>query len=327
MRKLLAVFAAAALAGGAWQASNNFQLDGLDRLRLVPRGAEPAANDEDEATEPANLGREVVRIASFNVQEFDESKADRPSVMQHLARIVQQFDVVALQEVQAQHRDVMAELVAAANAAGRQYAYVLSPRLGRAGPPEQFAYLFDTARVELDRSELYVVNDPHDLLHREPFVAWFRARGPAPDAAFTFTLVNVRVDPVLAEQELDVLADVFAKVRHDGRGEDDVILLGDLQSDDRWLGRLQDLPNVAWAISGLPTNTRGNAQYDNLIFNTQATNEFTGAIGVYDFLRELNLSLDEALEISDHLPVWAEFSVYEGGRRGRVATLPSERRP
>src|SRR5690606_28549230 len=39
VRKLLAVVAAAALAGGAWQASKHFELVGLDQLRLAPRGA------------------------------------------------------------------------------------------------------------------------------------------------------------------------------------------------------------------------------------------------------------------------------------------------
>lgn len=322
MRKLLAVVAAAALAGGAWQASKHFELVGLDQLRLAPRGANLSTSDDEEATSPFMASREVVRIASFNLTAFDERKAGQPAVLERLARIIAQFDVVAVQEVQAQYRDVVADLIAAVNSGGRKFDYVLSPRLGRAAPLEQYAFLFDTERLELDRSELYVVNDPHDLLHREPLVGWFRVRGPEPSAAFTFTLVNIRVDPLLAEQELDVLADVFIKVRNDGRGEDDVILLGDLQSDDQWLGRLQDLPNIAWAISGLPTNTRGDAQFDNLIFDTQATNEFTGVIGVFDFLRELNLTLDQALEISDHLPVWAEFSIYEGGRPTRITTLP-----
>ena len=32
--------------------------------------------------------------------------------------------------------------------------------------------------------------------------------------------------------------------------------------------------------------------------------------------------MDEALEVSDHLPVWAEFTIYEGGQAGRIATRP-----
>ena len=35
-------------------------------------------------------------------------------------------------------------------------------------------------------------------------------------------------------------------------------------------------------------------------------------------------NVEQALEISDHFPVWAEFSVYEGGQQGRVASRPEE---
>ena len=33
-------------------------------------------------------------------------------------------------------------------------------------------------------------------------------------------------------------------------------------------------------------------------------------------MREFELTMPEALEVSEHLPVWAEFSVYEGGQAG-----------
>jgi hypothetical protein len=92
------------------------------------------------------------------------------------------------------------------------------------------------------------------------------------------------------------------------------------------MGDLGRLSNVAWAISGVPTNVRGTKLYDNIVYHSLATGEFTGRAGVFDFLREFNLNQDEALEISDHLPVWAEFSVYEGGQPGRVAARPGQPR-
>jgi hypothetical protein len=49
------------------------------------------------------------------------------------------------------------------------------------------------------------------------------------------------------------------------------------------------------------------------------TVENTGQLGVFDFLKHFNLSLDDALEISDHLPVWADFSCLEGQSVRRVA--------
>jgi hypothetical protein len=39
-------------------------------------------------------------------------------------------------------------------------------------------------------------------------------------------------------------------------------------------------------------------------------------------MREHNLTMEQALEVSDHLPVWAEFSSTEGGLPGRIATKP-----
>jgi endonuclease/exonuclease/phosphatase family metal-dependent hydrolase len=238
-----------------------------------------------------------------------------------LAEIVRQFDIVAIQEIRSR-ADILPQFVDEVNAGKRHYDYVIGPRLGRTSSKEQYAFVFDTASIEIDRTALYTVSDPDDLMHREPLVGWFRVRGPPPEEAFTFSLVNIHTDPDETDQELDALADVFRVVRDDGRGEDDVIVLGDLNVDEAHLGRLGQISNIHWAISRVATNTRGTKQYDNIVFSSLATSEYTGRWGVFDMIRQFNLTMDEALEISDHQPVWAEFSLQEGGVRGRVATRP-----
>ena len=82
------------------------------------------------------------------------------------------------------------------------------------------------------------------------------------------------------------------------------------------------MSNVAWVISGVPTNTRGTKLYDNVVFDVQATSEFTGGAGVVNLMQDYKLTLEQALEISDHLPIWAEFDLYEGGQPGRLAARP-----
>ena len=154
-------------------------------------------------------------------------------------------------------------------------------------------------------------------------VASFRVRGPPPDQAFTFSLIDIHTEPAEAEAECNALAQVYRAVQNDGRGEDDVILLGDFNADEKKFGLLKTLPNIGWAISGTFTNTKQTHTYDNLIFNRAATVEFTGRCGVFDVLREFNLTLDQALQVSDHFPAWAEFSVYEGGRPGGIANRQS----
>lgn len=275
-----------------------------------------------DSAPPVQRDGETIRIASFNIQVFGQSKADKPVVMEYLARIARYFDVIAIQEVRSKVQDVVPRLVDKINETGAHYDWVIGPPIGRTVSTEQYAYIFDRASIEVDRSQLYTVDDPDDLLHREPYVGWFRVRGPSPDQAFTFTLINIHTDPDETDTELDVLDDVLLAVQNDGRGEDDVILLGDLNVDDRNMGELGRLSGVAWAISGVPTNVRGTKTYDNIVFQSVATPEFTGRAGVFDFMREFNLTMDQALEISDHLPVWAEFSIYEGGQPGRVASQP-----
>ncbi|MCP4194523.1 MAG: endonuclease/exonuclease/phosphatase [Planctomycetaceae bacterium] len=265
---------------------------------------------------------QVIRIATFNIDAFNETKSHKPRVMNVLSRIARQFDVIAIQEIQSDADDIIPRLVDLMNKSGQRYDYAIGPRLGPVGAQEQYAFIFNGQSVLLDRAELYTVDDQDDLLLREPFVGWFRAVGPNKTEAFTFSLVNVRVDPTNANAERKVLDDVVHAVRDDGREEDDVIILGDFRAAARELGDLDRLSDVSYAVSHIPTNTHGDQSWSNIVVQKNSTIEFTGRGGVFDFLREYNMNLEEAAEVSDHLPVWAEFSIYEGGQAGRIAELP-----
>jgi endonuclease/exonuclease/phosphatase family metal-dependent hydrolase len=295
---------------------------GLDRISLPGLPGKPAST---ELGQPP--GGETIRIASFNIQAFGHAKLEKPQVMEKLVNIVRRFDVVAIQEVRSQQQDVLPRFVDLINGPGgaQQYDFVISQRLGRTNSKEQYAFVFDARRIEIDRRYAYTVADPGDRLHREPFVAAFRVRGPPPDQAFTFTLINIHTDPDEVDQELNALDDVYRAVQNDGRGEDDVILLGDLNTHSGRLGELGRIPYLTCAIAEKKTNTRQDKQYDNILFHSEATSEFTGRSGVVNFRDEFGLTLQQALEISDHLPIWAEFNVYEGGKPGYVAGRASMR--
>jgi deoxyribonuclease-1-like protein len=268
------------------------------------------------------VGRgEAIRIATFNIQVFGQSKLEKPHVMEVLARTVRRFDVVAIQEIRSSNQDVMPRFVELINSDGSRYDFVIGPRLGRTSSKEQYAFVFDSTRIGIDPQSIYTMADPHDLLHREPLVARFYVRGPPVGEAFTFTLVNIHTDPDETRQELDALADVFRIAQT--QGEDDVILLGDLNVDDRRMGELGRLPGIAWVISGQPTNTRRTRQYDNLVFDARATVEYTGVANVFDLQSEFGLTLEQVLEVSDHLPVWAEFSPYENYSGRGLASRPA----
>jgi deoxyribonuclease-1-like protein len=273
------------------------------------------------------FGGPTIKIASFNIQVFGDKKAQDRDAMATIAAIIHNFNVVAIQEIRTQDDYFLDNFLRTwVNQNGRVYDKVVGPRLGRSNSKEQYAFLYDTATIQVNRNSVYTINDPDDLLHREPLVAMFRTRGPPPEQAFTFVLVNIHTDPDETDSELNALAQVYQAVRRNSGGEDDVIVLGDLNVDDSHLGDLARIDGVRPLIRGVYTNTRQNALYDNFVVHQPSTAEFSGRAGVFNYLPLYNQppaqAVERALRVSDHLPIWAEFNAYEATTPGRVAGRP-----
>jgi deoxyribonuclease-1-like protein len=317
-RIILLALPLAAIVGG-WHLAGQPNLGEIAQMISKPSdGAGPA---ESHGGGGLARGASTIRIASYDLHLLSESKLSMP-VAQTLASVLRQFDVVAIQGISLPNEETFARLVQLANSAGQAYDFVLGPRQGRIGAKRQFAFVYDTARVEMDRSLLYTVADPDNLLTSDPLVAEFRSRAVAESEAITFSLINVDVSLENTAAELDALDNVFRAVRDDGRGEDDVIMLGNLNADPKHLGQLGQLPYLTCAIAGVPSNTRGTKLVDNILFDERCVKEFTGGSGVLDIMQQFGLSMADVLEFSDHLPVWAELSVSEGGRGGPLARVP-----
>ena len=261
----------------------------------------------------------TVRIASFSLEAFGESKLKKAAVVETIVRMIRQFDVIALQHIQSKHQNIVPELLDKVNQSDRRYDYCIGPRVGSESNQQQFAFLFDTDRIETDRPQLYTIDDPQALIEFDPLVGWFRCKAVPIDKAFTFTLVNLRLDPLTIGKELKMLPDLIRSVRQDGRSEDDIILLGNFGYSDSEMRSLQNI-GMLMALEGIPTTVTGEAMLDNIVFPARATDEFTGRAGVVDFLRQLNLSIDQAFQISTHMPIWAEFFAAEGGSPGYTGT-------
>jgi endonuclease/exonuclease/phosphatase family metal-dependent hydrolase len=310
---------------------------GLNQLAVDPQapGAAPAyapgATPGSPVVQPTTTGAAapplgdgpIIRIASFNIEVFGKSKADNPPVIRTLAEIVRQFDLVAIQEIRTQDDYHLSNFVKLVNSTGRHYDFVVGPRVGNTKSTEQFAYLYDASKIMVDPTSVYTVGDPDNLLHREPHVASFMTRGVPSEEAFTFILVNVHTDPDVVPAELEALAEVYRVVRRASRGEDDVIMLGDFNADDRQIAkssRLGQIPGVTPLVAGAFSNARQNKLYDNVLIHGPSTTEYVGRSGVFNVMQQVNLSLAEAEQVSDHFPVWAEFSAYERDYTGRIAS-------
>jgi exonuclease III len=297
----------------------------------------PVGGSAQFAPPPVTQEPPSIRIASFNIQVFGDAKASKPYVMRALAQVVRSFDVIAIQEIRTQDNQFIQKFL-------RDYVNVgvtsggydarVSHRLGRTNSTEQYAFIFNTATIEVHPQFCAVIPDPEDRLHREPYVALFRTRIVAPYTPFTFTLINTHTDPDEVPEELDALYYVYQQVQRtpiDGAVEDDVILLGDLNTNvpaaspytpnvqqrsiaPTDLRLLATIPGIAPLIRKEATNTVGTRLHDNLLISSLNTIEYLDH-GVMDLRTALGITLttEQVGEISDHLPVWGKFSAIEGG--------------
>lgn len=262
------------------------------------------------ATGQASPDRTII-IGSFNIQTFGRATLSNPSVMGILVDIARRFDLLAIQELRSTEQHIVPQFVEMINADGSSFRYIVGPRQGYTISKEQYVYLYD-ARKLAPVSPPYVSHDASGKFHRAPLVGHFRSIELPPEEAFTFVVLNVHTDPDEIRFEIPELKTILERVRQENPHEDDFIVLGDLNAPPSYF---LDQGWFAWPHAAIDdqwtTNVRETKNYDNIVFDRQATREFTGRRSVFNFRRAYQLELNEALQVSDHFPVWAEFSIAE----------------
>ena len=141
---------------------------------LTEAQTSPSTNSQTNTT--AARDEDAITIASFNIQVFGQSKLKKSAAMNVLAKVVRRFDVVAIQEIRSK-KDVMRPFVELINSDGSRYDFVIGQRLGRTSSKEQYAFVFDTTRIQAMPGSTYTVPDLDDHLHREPLATSFRVVG------------------------------------------------------------------------------------------------------------------------------------------------------
>ena len=265
------------------------------------------------AQSPHRPAYRPIKIASWALDGFGPTKLASADARKYVSKVVRRYDIIALQQIASIERDLVPRLIDVINGTEHRYDYVMGSATGPRGRQEQLAFLFDTTAVLVDRGQTYTVTDPAEELTYDPMVASFRAAEPPSAESWTFSIVNVRIDMAEAATEVALLPSVINSVRRDGRGEDDVILMGLLQADDAYL-----LPTVGEnqfhaAVKHHSTDVFSRFQTSNILIDRNSTTEYLGRGGVFDFSRNYDLNPIEAEAVTSHLPVFAEFTAHEGG--------------
>ncbi|CAI9534989.1 unnamed protein product [Staurois parvus] len=127
-------------------------------------------------------------------------------------------------------------------------------------------------------------------------------------------------------EELENLYDVFLHVTSNWRCNN-LVIMGDFNAGCSYLSkkkrrslRLYSDPKFHWLIGDeVDTTVRESTKcpYDRIVVYGEELANLVNSAGIYNFTKELGLTEVEALKISDHYPVEADFIV----RLGSAHTL------
>lgn len=260
----------------------------------------------------AGAGQSTITIASWNIYNLGAS-----SEVEDRADLIAQFDIVALQEVEAiQGLDRL--LIQLESDTELDWEYVVSPRVGEGNAAEYYAFLYRTDRISYITCSAAIYPEPApDSFSREPFFATFRA------GSFDFTLITVHITwgllASLRTAECQRLAEVWQYVQDLDPEENDLILLGDFNRDKPTHSAFNDLESLGLEALVMTGGTRttfgrtltGGSWYDHMwIDPTYTIAEWTGQAGTGTPSNDSSgAGCPEALNgVSDHCPVWAVFS-------------------
>lgn len=266
----------------------------------------------------------TVTIATFNLRVFGVTKASKPQVMAILANIIRRYDLVAVQEIRDASGTAIQRLLKLVDSEGSAYKMVVGDRLGRTRSKEQYAFVYDSSRLQLagtpytydddnDGSTVNSVDDTgkNDFFEREPYVAYFRTV----QGDFDFVIADIHTKPADATREISYLPQVIADAsRH--FGEPDVLVVGDYNADGSYFNESSyssDFPagKFIWLIKNSVDTTvaKSDNTYDRMVGTESLAQDYDGKTGTlrFDQVFDLKATGLKPLDVSDHYPTWAQF--------------------
>jgi endonuclease/exonuclease/phosphatase family metal-dependent hydrolase len=309
-----------------------------------------ALDDHENGGVPTKALDRNLLIATWNIRAFGDltekwasTENDSPKRDLHsplcIAEIVSRFDVIAIQEA----RDNLKALRHLIHALGPNWGLSLTDVTeGASGNGERMAFLFDTRRVQLSglACEIVVPQEQLDRIEpgalrkqfvRTPYAASLRS------GEKTFILITLHVlygeDVQQRLPEIKAIAEWLAQWARDINSWDhNLIALGDFNIDrkgdalhDAFISTGLDIPDdlqeVPPTIFSDPERPELNKFYDQIAWFTgrnglPALSLQYSKGGCFDFAKSVLTSrgltnMQLSWRISDHYPLWAEFSTRE----------------
>ena len=260
---------------------------------------------------------ENILIATWNIQNFNEKKTNR--TLQYIADICERFDITAIQEIKTNLLGLskLQKLLP-----GNYRILVTDPT----GNNERFAFLYDKRTVintglvcEIGFKVKAKTHTGYQL-HRMPYCASFKA------GRFDFVIVNVHIyygksseEKKQREEEITKLVEYIhkrSKIEKSKVFDRDFFVMGDFNIEELGDCFFKALVSKGFKMPSkmniLHTNFLRNKTFDKVAWVDRPSFSFKGKCNIVPFGDVLYQDVSPKggkKQISDHLPLWAEFKI------------------
>lgn len=246
------------------------------------------------------------KLISWNLSNFGKSKSD--AEISFIANTLKNYDIVSIVEVVAGYggAQAVAKLADELNQKGAKWDYTISnPTSSSSFKTERYAFLWKTSKVKL-KGRAWLEQKYHLEIEREPYFATFEQGGK------TFTVGAFHAITKSKQPETEIK---YFKLFPKEYPELNLIFTGDFNCPQshmvfnplRRMGYKSILVNQKTSLKRRCKNNICLAsEFDNMYYNTSKFK--TIQAGIIPFYKNFN-SLKEARTISDHIPIWFEFSL------------------
>ncbi|KGO95671.1 endonuclease [Flavobacterium enshiense DK69] len=246
-----------------------------------------------------------LKLVSWNIENFGKSKSDVE--INFIANTLKSYDIIAIQEVVAGDGGVqtVAKLADELNRKGSRWDYVISdPTSSSSYKTERYAFIWKTACVK-KIGKAWLEKKYHLEIDREPFFCTFDYNSKQ------FTVVNFHAITKSKQPETEIKYFKFLPAEYPGLN---LIFAGDFNCPQshtvfnplKKMGYNPILVNQKTSLKKRCENGQYlSSEFDNIFYSQKVKKNNYGVILFYKNFK----TLEDARVISDHIPIWLEFSI------------------
>ncbi|XP_062971316.1 deoxyribonuclease gamma-like isoform X2 [Cynocephalus volans] len=253
-------------------------------------------------------GALTLRICSFNVRSFGESKKENRNAMDVIVKVIKRCDLILLMEIKDSQNTICPTLMERLNG---------------------------EKQVSVKKNYLYHDDQDGDadVFSREPFVVWFQSPSTA---VKDFVIVPLHTTPETSVKEIDELADVYMDVKSRWKVEN-FIFMGDFNAGCSYVPkkawkniRLRTDPSFVWLIGDKEDTTvkkNTSCAYDRIVLRGQeiVRSVVPRSNSTFNFQKAYELTEEEALAVSDHFPVEFQLRSSRALTNRRRSVIPKRK--